>query len=46
MIAPPQPEPQIRVAHPFQSHRKGWVIERSETALNLHTAEISKVEVD
>src|SRR5258708_3556148 len=21
-----------RVAHPFRSHRKGWVIERSETA--------------
>jgi hypothetical protein len=58
MTASPQPEPQIRVAHPFQSHRKagpppallvgckGWVIERSETALNLHTAETSKVEVD
>jgi hypothetical protein len=22
-----------RVAHPLQSHRKGWVIERSSTAL-------------
>jgi hypothetical protein len=42
MIAPPQ----SRVAHPLQSHRKGWVIEQSETALNLHPAETSKVEVD
>ncbi len=23
-----------RVAHPLQSHRKGWVIERSETVLS------------
>jgi hypothetical protein len=23
-----------RVAHPLQSYRKGWVIERSETAFN------------
>ncbi len=27
------PHPQNRVPHPLQSHRKGWVIERSETAL-------------
>jgi hypothetical protein len=42
MTASPKP----RVAHPFQSHRKGWVIERSETVVPLHTAETSKVEVD
>jgi len=40
MIAPPQP----RVAHPFRSYRKGWVIERSETVVPLHTAKTSKVE--
>jgi hypothetical protein len=38
--------PQSRVPHPLQPYRKGWVIERSETALNLHPAETSKVEVD
>jgi hypothetical protein len=38
--------PQRRVPYPLQSYRKGWVIERSETAVPLHTAEISKVEVD
>jgi hypothetical protein len=41
MIASPKP----RVAHPFRSYRKGWVIERSETVVPLHTAETSKVEV-
>jgi hypothetical protein len=42
------PPPQSRVPHPLQSYRKGWVIERSETALNLNPAETPKpkVEVD
>ncbi len=34
------------VPHPLQPYRKGWGIERSETALDLHPADISKVEVD
>jgi hypothetical protein len=37
---------QSRVPHPLQLYREGWVIERSETALNLHPAETSKVEVE
>jgi hypothetical protein len=42
MIAPPK----SRVAHPFRSYQKGWVIEQSETVVPLHPAETSKVEVD
>jgi hypothetical protein len=42
MSAPPQ----SRVPHPLRPHHKGWVIERSETAVHLHRAETSKVEVD
>jgi hypothetical protein len=39
--------PHTRVPHPLQSYRKGWVIERSETApAHLHAPETSKVEVD
>jgi hypothetical protein len=37
---------QSRVPHPLQLYREGWFIERSETALNLHPAETSKVEVE
>jgi hypothetical protein len=37
---------QRRVPHPFRFHRKGWVIERSETAVDPYTAETSKVEVN
>jgi hypothetical protein len=34
------------VAHPLQPYRKGWVIERSETAVAyLRPTESSKVEV-
>jgi hypothetical protein len=41
MIAAPQP----RVAHPFRSHRKEWVIERSETASTpLRNRQISNIE--
>jgi hypothetical protein len=29
-------EPRIRVAHPLQLYRKGWVIEQSETAVLTH----------
>jgi hypothetical protein len=43
MIAPPQ----ARVPHPFQSRRKGRVIEQSETAVGyLNPTEASKVEVE
>jgi len=57
MIAPPQRRVQHWVTHPLQPYRKpgsppallmgwkGWVIERSETALNLHAAETSNLEV-
>jgi hypothetical protein len=30
------------MAHPFQSHRKGWVIEQSETVAYLDLTETSK----
>jgi hypothetical protein len=41
--------PQVKnwVAHPLQPYRKGWVIERSETAVAyLNPPETSKVEAD
>jgi hypothetical protein len=46
MTAYPQHRAQYRVPHLLQPYREGWVIERSETVVPLHTAETSKVEVD
>src|SRR5260370_13003215 len=41
-MPPPAPTKIQRVAHPLQPHRKGWVIERSETAF-LHPSQQSRV---
>jgi hypothetical protein len=39
--------PLHQVPHPLQSYRKGWAIERSETApAHLRDAQTPKVEVD